>query len=432
MAAPLTPTSASGPGSTTITGVLRKPHVARTLGSSVLARLPFGALTLLTVLRLTEVGYGYGQAGIAAAAYALALAITSPLMSRIVDRDGQTRVLLITGLSGSLATLALAFVPGSSPFWLFVLIAAINGALQPPLGGVMRALWDVLLTDDRDRHVGYAVEAGAVELVFTGGPLLIVGGVAGAFGATTALIVAAFLTAFGTLAFAMSAPSRGWRPSPLRNPDFIGALRGRGVWTLMVVSAGAGGSFGSVEVAVTAFSRQEGATALIGVLLAIWSIGSLIGGLAMARIPPARKPALRLIATLSFMAIGNGVLGLSSGPVMLGILLFLAGGSIAPTFATGNSVMGRVTPAGTLTEAFAFAMGAVMVGLTIGSPVAGFLVDHVSVNAALSFAGVPPAIAAGVVWLRRETLTPVAAAAQAAGEPGPAEHAAGLEASKPR
>jgi predicted MFS family arabinose efflux permease len=73
--------------------------------------------------------------------------------------------------------------------------------------------------------------------------------------------------------------------------------------------------------------------------------------------------------------------------------------------------MGNVAPTGTLTEAFAFTMGAVMIGLTIGSPVSGFLVDHVSVGAALSFAGVPPALAALVVMTRRSTLHVVAAKA---------------------
>ncbi len=434
MQTPLTTDTAGKGGRRTITigSVLSKPQVARTLGSSVIARLPFGALTLLTVLRLTEVGYSYGEAGLAAAAFALALALTSPLLSRIVDRKGQTRLLLITGVSGALATIALALVPGSSPLWLFVLIAAINGALQPPLGGAMRALWDVLLTDDDERHVGYSVEAGAVELVFTGGPLLIVGGIAGAFGAGVALVVAAMLTGFGTLAFAMSEPSQQWRPSPLRKPDFIGALRSRGAWTLLVVSAGAGGSFGAVEVAVTAFSRSEGKTALIGVLLAVWSIGSLVGGIAIAKFPPATDPLRRILGTLIFMAVGNGILGVSDSPWILGVLLFIAGGSIAPMFATCNAVMGQVVPEGTLTEAFAFGMGAVMIGLTIGSPVAGFLVDHVSIQAALSFAGAPPAVAAVVVWLRHRTrpLIPAPAAAGAGGtDAAPAAGAAGAAAS---
>ncbi|MDO9357278.1 MAG: MFS transporter [Solirubrobacteraceae bacterium] len=393
------------PENVTITQVLRRPQVARTLGISVLARLPNGAMTLLIVLRLTEVGYAYGEAGIAAAAYGLAVAITSPLLSRVIDRDGQTRVLLLTGLSGAVATVALALLPGSSPLWLFIIAAAVTGALQPPLGGTMRTLWDVLLTRNEERHVGYAVEAGAVELVFTGGPLLIVGGLAGAFGSVTALLVASALTGFGSLAFALGAPSRGWRPSQDRTPDFIGALRSRGVWTLMVVSVGAGGAFGAIEVAVTAFSRAEDNTVLIGVLLAVWSIGSLLGGLVLARLQPASDPARRILLTLALLTVGNGVLGLGHGPWVLGILLFFAGGAIAPTFATANAVMGSVAPTGTLTEAFAFTMGAVMIGLTIGSPVSGFLVDHVSVEAALSFSGVPPALAALVVMTRRGTLS---------------------------
>lgn len=410
------PASASG-GPVTITSVLRKPQVARTLGSSVLARLPNGAMTLLIVLRLTDGGHSYGQAGLVAATYAIAVALTSPVLARIVDRDGQTRLLLITAVSGGLATVAMALVPSSTPLAVFLLLSALNGALQPPLGGVMRALWDVLLTREEERHIGYAVEAGAVELVFTGGPLILVGAVAGVFGPSAGLLAAAALTAFGTLAFAMSEPSRRWRPSALREPNLMGALRSRGVHTLMIVSAGAGGSFGAIEIGVTAFSRAEGRTALIGVMLAIWSIGSLFGGLAIARMRPAVNPARRLVGCLVLMAVGNGLVGLADSPVVLGILLFIAGGSIAPTFATANAVMGQVAPEGMITEAFAFTLGAVMVGLTIGSPAAGYLIDHVSIGAALSFAGAPPAIAAAFVWQRRRTLTSSGALAPAPAGP---------------
>ncbi|MBJ7473182.1 MAG: hypothetical protein JHD16_17885, partial [Solirubrobacteraceae bacterium] len=72
--------------------MLRKPQVLPTITASILARLSFGAMSLLTVVRVTDAGYSYGQAGIAAAAFACALAIGTPALSRIIDRDGQTRV----------------------------------------------------------------------------------------------------------------------------------------------------------------------------------------------------------------------------------------------------------------------------------------------------------------------------------------------------
>lgn len=385
--------------------VLRRPHVAATLLSSVVARLPYGAMTLLTVLRMTDAGYSYGEAGIVAAAYAVAVAIGAPILSRLIDARGQTRLLTVTALTGASATAALALLPGSSPYMLFLVLSALNGASQPPLGGVMRALWDEMLGDEDERHVGYSLDAVAVEAVFTGGPLVLVGGVAAALGPSAGLLVAAALTLGGTLVLASRPPSRRWRPSAERGgAGGFGALRSPGVRTLMLVTLGAGGSFGMIELGTTAYARAEGSLGLVGVLLAVWSIGSMLGGVAIARVRAPRRPALRLTAFLLLMAVGNALLGLAGSTLALAVVLFFAGASIAPTMATANGAMGLAAPDGTITEAFAWTIGAVMIGLTIGSPVAGFIVDHGSPAAAMAASAVPPGLAALAVWLRRGSL----------------------------
>ena len=46
-----------------------------------------------------------------------------------------------------------------------------------------------------------------------------------------------------------------------------------------------------LEVGIPAFSREEGAAATAGVLLAIWSFGSRVGGLALRHAPPPLRAA---------------------------------------------------------------------------------------------------------------------------------------------
>ncbi len=184
----------------------------------------------------------------------------------------------------------------------------------------------------------------------------------------------------------------------------IGALRSPGVRTLMLVALGCGGSFGMIELGTTAYARAEGSLGLVGVLLAVWSIGSMLGGLTLARLPAATSPARRLAGLLLVMAGTNALLGFGGGTFVLAAVLFVAGASIAPTMATANGAMGLAAPEGTLTEAFAWTIGAIMIGITIGSPAAGFIVDHVSAHAALAASGVPPALAAVSTWLRRRSL----------------------------
>lgn len=393
----------------TVIGVLRKPEVFPTITASILARLSFGAMSLLTVVRVTDAGYSYGQAGIASAAFALALAFSTPALSRIIDRDGQTRVLLATAFTGAAATAALAVMPLSSPLWLFVLVAGVNGLVQPPLGGPMRALWDLLLDTDEDRHVGYALEAAAVEVVFTGGPLLLVGLIAAAFGPDVALLVCAALTGGGTVAFALSGASRRWQPSAERSSHLFGPLSDPGVRTMLLISAGAGAYFGVIELSVTAYGRENGALSLIGVLLAVWSIGSFVGGMAVARVRPASDPPRRIVRLLLTMGATAALLGVVPSTAGLAVVLFVTGLWIAPVFATANGLMGAVAPPGTLTEAFAWTTSAIMLGFTVASPAAGYLVDHLSISAAFAASTVPCVVAAAGVWLRRSTLSPAAA-----------------------
>ncbi|MEH3054540.1 MAG: MFS transporter [Patulibacter minatonensis] len=409
MAAPTPTLATDAPSGVTIGAVLREPHVLMTLVASIVARLPYGALSLLTVLKVTDGGYGYGAAGLVAGAYAAAIAIGLPVLSRIVDRDGQTRLLRITALTGGTATVSLALLPGDSPLVVYVLLALVNGALQPPLGGVMRALWDQMLRRDDQRHVGYSLDAIAVEFVFTGGPLVLVGGVAALTSPTTAMLVAAALTTVGTLVLASRPPSRAWKPSTEQHSSFFGALRSPGVQTLMVAALGLGGMFGTIELGLTAYGREEGELGLVGALIAIWSIGSMLGGFAIARVRPASRPGHRIAGILLAMAGANLLLGLTTSPWALGAVLAVAGAGIAPTMATANGAMGSVAPPGMLTEAFGWTLASIMIGSTVIAPLAGLVVDHASVQAALSASAVPPALGAAGVWLRRRTIAPRAA-----------------------
>lgn len=392
---------------TTIAGVMRRPGVARTVVSSILARLAFGALTLLIVLRTTEVGFSYAEAGLAAAAFTVGLGISGPMLSRVIDRTGQTTVLTGCAVAGGAAIASIGLLPESAPLPAFAAAAGAAGFTQPPLSGAMRALWDVLVAHDQERHIGYSIEAISIEVVFTGAPLVLVGVIATLTDAHTALLVAAALTCAGTLLFASSAASRQWRPSTLANEHAgaTGALRARGVQTLMIVSLGAGMSFGAIEIGVTAAGRADGREALIGVLLAVWSIGSLVGGVAIARVGAASMPARRIGLLLFYWGATAALTGAASKePLVLGALLALSGLAIAPTFATANGAMGDAAPVGRLTEAFAWTMTAMMAGITIGTPLAGALVDAFGPDAGLASGGIGPVLACCVVWLRRATL----------------------------
>src|SRR3954451_18805476 len=66
--------------------VLRTPGVTRVFAASLLGRIPAGALGLLLILRVRELGGGYADGGAIAGAFSLGYATAAPLVGRLVDR----------------------------------------------------------------------------------------------------------------------------------------------------------------------------------------------------------------------------------------------------------------------------------------------------------------------------------------------------------
>jgi hypothetical protein len=266
----------------------------------------------------------------------------------------------------------------------------------------MRALWTQLLPSDDERHIGYAVDSVAFETVFAVAPIVIVGVIATAAGGQAALGVGAILVTGASIALARTPASRRWRSAPrVGRGHLLGPLRSSGVRTMLIVSLGLGGCFGEVEIGIAAFGRAHGDTALMGVLLGVWSVGSVAGGLVLARRAPARDPLRRLLLLLSALAVSNAALGFLDSPLALGAMITVAGAWVAPIYSTSNVLLGELAPAGMLTETFGWTITATTVGMTTASPISGYLIDTFSPSTALACAAVPVALATLLVFGRR-------------------------------
>jgi predicted MFS family arabinose efflux permease len=68
--------------------------------------------------------------------------------------------------------------------------------------------------------------------------------------------------------------------------------------------------------------------------------------------------------------------------------------------------VGRLAPEGTVTEAFTWLSTAVTAGFAAGGALAGVLVQHVSIDAALLATAGSALAAASVLFVRRATLRP--------------------------
>jgi MFS family permease len=302
------------------------------------------------------------------------MAAMAPVLGRLADRRTPRPVLLAQAAVYPLllALLVLAVLGGAST--AVVLAASAAAGLGTPLvSGTVRALWSRV--DPRVRTTAFALDATATELVFVAGPTL-VAALAVLAGPAWAVVVAGTLAVAGALAIATSAAMRGWVPVPAAEcTSAFATVLTPGMPRVLVSGSALMLGFGALEVAIPAFADAAGSPGLSGLLLALWSLGSVAGGLWFgARAVSASLPRQYRWLLLG-VTIGLAPLAAASSPWVLGALLFLGGTAIAPTMTVQSSLVGALAPAHATTEAFTWLSTMATGASALGAALGGALID---------------------------------------------------------
>jgi predicted MFS family arabinose efflux permease len=381
---------------------------------STAARLPLATLGIGLLAHAASVTGSFAAAGLVAGAYAVALGIGGPYAARLVDRRGQTLVLVATSVVAAVLLGGEALVPAGTPVAVLVALAAGLGLATPPVGSCMRAVLPSVVADPAAVRSAFAVEAAVAEITWVAGPPFTLG-LAALLSPGAALALSGLVMLVATLAFAGLPASRRWVPAQVR--EARGALAAAGLRTLVAVLLAVGVLFGALEVAVTATVGTPHDTTAAAPFLALWGLGSLAGGVVLARRGGDAATPRALVAMLGVLAAGHLALMATTGSdVRFSAALLVAGSAIAPTLAITFALVDDLAPAGTVTEAFAWLATAESVGSALGSALSGSLVDHAGPAAAIAFAGLAGVLAMATAIARRPTLTrrPVHRAAAAA------------------
>jgi MFS family permease len=385
--------------------VLRGRGTAVPLTASIVGRLSLGMTTLALLLLVRETTGSYAPAGLVSAAYALAFALFGPSRARAADRTGPVRALLLTAAVHPpalvlLVVLAVADVPTA----VLLPVAVVAGASVPPHGPVMRALWASLLHGPL-RATAYSLESVVVELCFVVGPLL-TALLAATVHPGAAVVASGLLALAGALGMVATGTVRAVVPHEAPQRSRIGPLASPAVRALLLTVAGIGIGFGAIEVALPAFVEQEGGRpAAAGVLLAVWGVGSIVGGLVYGGLDLRAPHRRQLPVLVAALAVGGALPLLAPGAVAMGVALFAYGLTIAPFSACNSLLLGESAPPGTTTEAFAWNTSMLFGGAALGTAVAGLLVDRVGPGAGLAVTAVAGGLAlvasvSGVARLR--------------------------------
>lgn len=385
-----------------LTTVLSTKYVPRLLSAMLVGRLPTGMAALAVVLVVRDQGGGYTVAGVLAGVYAVGQAIGAPFVSRAVDRWRQPPVLVLSAVACAVGFCAFAFVDvGDSPV-LAGLAVFVAGAATPPIEPCLRVLWSDLLDDDHV-HAAYSLDTAMQELIFTFGPLVVIGAVALA-GPGAGPVAAGALCVAGTLVFASARPSRYWRGTPAVR-HWAGPLRSLPFVRLLFAVVCVGFTIGTFTVAVTGHAEDVATRSAAAWLITANAVGALAGGVANTLIRPARDPSRRLFWLMALLAVGYLPLATAPGLWATLPLAALSGVALPPVLACAMVLVDALAPAGTVTEAFAWIVTAFGTGYALGSAFAGVTLDRLGYPYAI--VGAVGVAAFGAALVRARLVRPV-------------------------
>lgn len=376
--------------------VARIPGLPAVIVLGLVLRIPlFAAGIVLTLHVVNTLGASWTMAGVAATAATLAGAVSSPYRGRLLDRAGLRRTvvpcLVVTAICWSIAPFV-GYLP-------LVGLTVLAGLFLVPTFTIGRQAI-IALVPESELQTALSLDSVGVETAYMIGPLL------GVWAATT------FPTSWCLLVFQLTSVLAGIAllvvDPPLRAKDHEDApaqpLR---AWIspafVAIVAAACAGSIvlSGTEIGIVAFLKDLHRPGDTGWVLALWGLGSLLGGVVYGGLSRGFGP-FTLLGALSLVTIPAVF---SQGVHSLAALVTVAGVLCAPTIAASAAAISRVVPPAAIGEAMGWQGSAMTVGSALGAPLVGVVIDAISPRASFAAVGVlglaVAVLGAAVTRLRR-------------------------------
>jgi MFS family permease len=345
--------------------LLSTSGVARIMAAQLTARFPSGMLSLAFLLHVERQTGSYGAAGLVLAATSVGQAIAGPLTSRLMGRLGMRPVLITTLVVCVASVVAIGVLPLTIP--LYMGIGFIAGLSTPPVQPAVRTIYPKMV-NSRQLTPLFSLDASAQEIIWVVGPVVTTF-VSTQIGTVWGILLAAALMVIGGIWF-ISSPELGRVRIP-RSKRRLGVVLARPP-VLLATTVGflLIGACAAIEAGVVAVFGHDGAEA--GIVLAIFSVGSLAGGLFLGHVPISPwSTARRMFIVFAGTALAAFVMDFW----WLSATLFIAGIGIAPALAVLFAIVSASVKFSDTAEAYGWVGTGQLIGAALGSALAGFLID---------------------------------------------------------
>ncbi|MFE9081170.1 MFS transporter [Bacillus mobilis] len=367
-----------------------------------IARMPISMMGIGIVTMLSQLRGDYWLAGAVAATFTLSSALLAPHISRMADQLGQSRILLpTTGISVFFTILLLLCTKYEAPYWTLFLSALCAGCM-PNMSAMVRARWTKLYRGSHKLHTAFSFESVVDEICFIIGPVLSVSLSVIFFPEAGPLLSSVFLT-IGVCLFTMQKSTEPpVHPHDITNKGTvfkIGSLRVL-VCTLIAI----GTIFGTIDVVSVAFAEHQGNTVAASFVLSVYAIGSCLAGLIFGTLKLNTPPYNQFLIAVTLSTITMLPLVFVNTITWLVVIVFFAGLSVAPTMIITMGLVEKIVPESKITEGMTWAITGLGIGVSLGSAIAGLVIDNFGARAGFSVAIIAGGLAFTIALLGYKTL----------------------------
>jgi MFS family permease len=345
--------------------LLKTQGVARIIAAQLTARFPIGMLSIAYLLHIENRTGSYAAAGVVLAAASIGQAIAGPLTSRFMSVWGIRPVIATTLIVCVTAILAIGIIPMTVPF--YIVIGFVSGISAPPIQPAVRTIYPKIV-NARQLTPLFSLDASAQEIIWVTGPVITTF-VSTQVGTIWGILLAVALMIGGGVWF-ITLPEVGRVRIPRSERRFGVILRHPPVLLATIIGFLLIGACAAVEAGAVALFGHNGAEA--GILLAIFSLGSLAAGLATGGLVIS---PLSLARRMLAVFIGMSLAVLFTDFWWLAITLAIAGLGIAPALAVLFAIVSATVKFRDTAEAYGWVGTGQLTGAALGSAAAGILID---------------------------------------------------------